>query len=101
MSRFFALILMVLAAFCLSAAPDGNQGEVIYQARCSVCHGKEGVPKSFAKGSPAFNDEAWQKATSVESIERVVAEGRNKMPAFRNKLTQEEIRSVAVHLKTL
>lgn len=101
MSKFLALILVVPAAFCLSAAPQGNGGEGIYQARCLVCHGKDGVPKSFAKGSPAFNDEAWQKSTSVESIEKVIADGRNKMPAFRNKLTQEEIRSVAAYVKTL
>ena len=72
-----------------------------YEARCAVCHGKDGVPKSFAKGSPAFNDEAWKKGASLESIEKVVTDGRKRMPAFGNKLTPEEIKSVSAYLKTL
>lgn len=101
MARSHVLCFLLIFAFCLSAVADGNEGEATYKARCAVCHGNDGVPKSFAKGSPAFTDEAWKKETSLEAIEKVVAEGRNKMPAFRNKLTPEEIKSVAAHLKTL
>ena len=99
------LFFLMLFPFCLSAAEDvtadANEGEATYKARCKVCHGEDGVPKSFAKGSPAFNDQAWKEATSVEAIEKVVAEGRKKMPAFKNKLTPEEIKAVSAYLKTL
>jgi mono/diheme cytochrome c family protein len=95
------LAFLILFASCLSVAADGNEGEVTYKARCAVCHGKDGVPKSFAKGSPAFNDEAWKNENSLEAIEKVVAEGRNRMPAFRNKLTPEEIKAVSAFLKSL
>ena len=101
MTRSLVVFFLVLFALCLSDAADGNEGEVTYKARCAVCHGKDGVPKSSAKGSPAFNDDAWKKETSLEAIEKVVAEGRNRMPAFRNKLTPEEIKSVSAYLKTL
>ena len=37
----------------------------------------------------------------MEAIEKVVAEGRRRMPAFQNKLTPEEIKAVAAYLKTL
>jgi mono/diheme cytochrome c family protein len=59
------------------------------------------VPKPFAKGSPAFNDETWKKAAVAGDIEGVIAEGRKRMPAFRGKLTPEQIRSVAAYLMTL
>lgn len=101
MTRSVVVFLMMLFASGLSAAAEESDGEVTYEARCAVCHGKDGVPKSFAKGSPAFNDQAWKKETSLETIEKVVAEGRKRMPAFRNKLTPEEIKSVAAYLKTL
>lgn len=91
----------MLAAFCLFAAADANDGEAIYKARCKVCHGEDGVPKSFAKGSSAFNDKEWKEATSLEVIEKVVSEGRKRMPAFRNKLTPEQIKAVSAYLKTL
>ena len=99
--KHLLLSFLMLSAFCLSAAADANNGEGIYKARCSVCHGTDGVPKDFAKGSPAFNDPAWKKATSVEAIVKVVAEGRKRMPAFQTKLTPEEIKAVAAYLKTL
>ena len=99
------LFCLILFPFCLSAAVGGaadtHEGETTYNARCKVCHGEDGVPKSFAKDSAAFNDEAWKKATSLEAIEKVVAEGRKRMPAFKNKLTPEEIKAVSAYLKTL
>ena len=101
MPRTFWTLFSILLAFCLSAATDGTEGEVIYKARCKVCHGGDGTPKKFAKDSAVFNDEAWKKATSLEAIQELVAEGRKRMPAFRNKLTPEEIRAVSAYIKTL
>ena len=103
--KHLELFFLMLFPFCLSAATgvtaDANEGEATYKARCKVCHGEDGVPKSFTKGSPAFNDQAWKEATSVEAIEKVVAEGRKRMPAFQNKLTPKEIKAVSAYLKTL
>jgi mono/diheme cytochrome c family protein len=96
---------LMLFPLCLSVAAgmaeDPNPGEATYKSRCKVCHGEDGVPKSFAKDSAAFNDEAWKEATSLEAIEKVVSEGRKRMPAFQNKLTPEEIKAVSAYLKTL
>lgn len=104
-TKLLVLFCLMMVPFCLSAATDvaadANEGEATYKARCKVCHGVDGVPKSFAKGSPAFNDPAWKEAISVDAIEKVVAEGRKRMPAFHNKLTPEEIKAVAAYLKTL
>jgi mono/diheme cytochrome c family protein len=99
--KSLAVLFVLLLSWTLSATAGGNEGEAIYKARCAVCHGKDGVPKGFAKGSPAFNDQEWKKTNSLEAIEKVVAEGRKKMPAFKNKLTPEEIKAVSAYLKTL
>lgn len=98
---FFLMLFPLLLSAEADVAADAKEGEATFKARCNVCHGEDGVPKSFAKGSPAFNDPAWKKATSVEAIEKVVAEGRKRMPAFQNKLTPEEIKAVSAYLKTL
>jgi cytochrome c6 len=95
------VVVVILLISCLCAGADEDKGGVTYAARCAVCHGKDGVPKGFAKGSPAFNDEGWKKGASLEAIEKVVAEGRKRMPAFGNKLTPEEIKAVSAYLKTL
>jgi mono/diheme cytochrome c family protein len=100
-NKSLVVMVVTLLAFSLYAGAEEDEGKVTYEARCAVCHGKDGAPKSFAKGSPAFNDEAWKQGASLESIEEVVTEGRKKMPAFRNKLTPEEIKAVSAYLKTL
>jgi mono/diheme cytochrome c family protein len=80
------------------AAADGR---VLYETKCSQCHGKDGVAKPPGKGSKNFNDPAFQSAWTEESIAKITAEGKDKMPGYRSKLSPEEIRAVAAHVKTL
>lgn len=101
MIRCFLLLSTVLSLLCLSAAAQEIDGSALYKSRCAVCHGKDGVPKDFAKDSAAFNDEAWKKAASLKEIEEVVAKGRKKMPAFQSKLSPEEIKAVSAYLLIL
>ena len=104
-NKHFVLFFLMLFPFCLSAAvdvaADSTEGEATYKARCKVCHGADGVPKSFAEGSPAFNDQAWKEATSLEAIEKVVAEGRKRMPAFQTRLPPKETKTVSAYLRPL
>ncbi len=101
MVRTFLLLFLILPALFLSASAEEDVGEAIYRSRCKVCHGEDGNPKKFAEDSASFNDEAWKKATTPEAIERVIAEGRKRMPAFKNKLTPEEIKAVSAYVKIL
>ena len=61
----------------------------------------DGVAKAMAKGSGNFNDPAWQKANAQESIEKVIAGGRGRMPKYAGKVTPEVIKAIAAHIKTL
>ncbi|HKQ60341.1 MAG TPA: cytochrome c [Candidatus Polarisedimenticolaceae bacterium] len=91
--------VLALATFGVRAAePDGK---ALYDAKCSICHGKDGVAKPMAKGSANLNDPKWQEATSMETIEKTVTEGKNKMPGLKGKLTAEEIKAIATYVKTL
>jgi mono/diheme cytochrome c family protein len=80
------------------AAADGR---VLYETKCAQCHGKDGVAKPPGKGSMNFNDPAFQSARTAESIAKITAEGKNKMPGYRSKLSPEQIHAVAAHVKTL
>ncbi len=93
-----AAVLSLAVAPALAAEPDGK---ALYEAKCAMCHGKDGVAKPLAKGSGNFNDAAWQKANSAEAIEKVTTEGKGKMKGYAGKLTAEEIKAIAAHVKTL
>jgi len=98
-------LIPCLAIFCgLVTRPilaDGPDGKALYEAKCALCHGKDGVAKTMAKGAGNLNDPAWQKANTLESIEKVITEGKNKMPKYEGKLTPDVIKAIAAHVKAL
>ncbi len=103
MKRMFWIAVLVLLA-SLAAAPAAlaeDEGQALYDKKCAMCHGKDGVAKAMAKGSANLNDAEWQKATSVEDIVKVTLEGKGKMPKYDGKLTHEQIKSVAEYVKKL
>ncbi len=95
---FLASILLLGAASVPALAADGK---ALYESKCSMCHGKDGVAKPMAKGSANLNDAAFQGANDSAAIAKVTAEGKNKMPAYKGKLSDEEIQAVAEYVKTL
>ena len=97
------ILLMALAAAATAAAAGGDapSGKALYDQKCAICHGKDGVAKPQAKGSRNFNDPAFQSAMSADAIAKVTAEGKGKMPAYRSQLKPAEIGAIAAHVKTL
>ncbi len=103
--RKSASVLAILAMVTFVAAPalagDAPDGKALYGSKCAMCHGADGVAKAMAKGSASFNAPEFQKAASLETIEKVIVEGKGKMPKFSEKLKPEEVKAVATFVKTL
>ena len=99
------LVVVVLAALVsmqLAAAQEAaGDGAKLYSQKCAMCHGQDGVAKSMAKGSANLNDPAWQKATSVDDIVKVITAGKDKMPKFEGKMTPDDIKLVATYVKQM
>ena len=73
-----------------ATAAASGPGATIFSTRCASCHGAAGEggigPRLAGTVTDTFPDEADQIA--------VVANGRAGMPAFRDRLTTEEITAV-------
>jgi len=98
------LLLAALAVVALASAPAAQaavDGKALYDAKCAMCHGKDGVAKPMAKGSANLNDAKWQAATKVEAIEAAITDGKGKMKGYKDKMSAEEIKAVAAYVKTL
>ncbi len=95
------LMLVGLVAVIAVPAMAADEGKALYDSKCAMCHGKDGVAKPMAKGAGNFNDPKWQAANPAEAIEKVVTSGKGKMPKYGDKLKPEEIKAVAAHVKTL
>ena len=101
------MLLAVVAVFVLVSAPAelaAADGKALYDARCAMCHGKDGVAKPMAKGSANLNDPKWQEATKVEAIETMITDGKGKMKGNKDnkdKMSGDEIKAVATYVKTI
>ena len=99
MRRTLAL-LALLALVLVPALADGD-GKALYDKKCALCHGKDGVAKKMATGSANLNDPEWQQAATLESIQKNIVEGKGKMPDFQEKLSADEIHLISEYVKTL
>ncbi len=96
---FIAFIGFVIIAAVPVFAEDPD-GKALYESKCAMCHGKDGLPKSFVKGAASFVDPGWQKAHSEHDIVAVLGTGKNKMPNFTGRLNPQEMKAVAAYVKS-
>ena len=65
------LVLGAMPALAGSAA----DGAAVFKAKCAMCHGADG--------------------------KKVTADGKGKMPAYKSKLSADEITAVVAHIRSL
>lgn len=95
------LVAVLALAGATVVVAEGADGKALYDSKCAMCHGKDGVAKPMAKGSQNLNDAKYQEATTAEAIATVVAKGKGKMKGYEDKLKADEITAIAAHVKTL
>jgi cytochrome c6 len=105
MKRSIALAAVTTLALAVALpaalAEEGAAGQELFEKKCAMCHGKDGVAKSMAKGSANLNDAEWQKGTSAEAIAALTTEGKGKMPSYKDKLSADEIKAISEYILTL
>lgn len=94
-------IAVVLAGVVLSAVfvPPviGQDGKKLYGDRCALCHGSGGDGKGVIMQIAPFDAEFW-KANDDAAIEKVIVEGKGRMPAI--PFSPEEAKAVAEYMKS-
>lgn len=79
-------------------APAIAEGQQLYmQMNCVGCHFHGGGGMG-----PALMDDEWRYGGRIDQIAATIAEGRpNGMPAWRGKLTEDQIWKLAAYVRTL
>ena len=102
-------MLAGLAAACNNAPlPDGARadrdeaaGRRIYERKCASCHNTNGDGKTIVAGHFEYAnllDGRWRADGTEAAIEKQVRQGRDPMPKFEGKLTDEEIRQTVAYV---
>ena len=89
-----------LASVTLHAQSSGAD---TYKAKCQMCHGADGLgatPAGKSMKAIPFND---PQVTSKSDADLIAAttDGKGKMPAYKGKLSDAEIKGVIAYIHTL
>jgi ubiquinol-cytochrome c reductase cytochrome b subunit len=75
----------------------------LFSQNCVACHGDDGTGGTVRAGMPSIPDFAslpWQASHSDTAIEHLIQKGKPPlMPAFGEKLSQEQIRGLTVFIR--
>ena len=112
---FVSLAVVILtAAVASGVTPAGAQkkgggsqverGRAVYEAKCARCHGDDGEGRTRMAEvvePPDISDAAWQRQRSNARMIASVTNGLGQMPAFKKKLTRQEIAAAVAYVRTL
>src|SRR5699024_4011147 len=76
-----------------TATGDVDNGKQVYKDNCLACHGSDGVG-----GHNGPNLRESQMTGDLDAVIKQVTEGSGNMPAFGDKLSEEEILDVATYV---
>jgi mono/diheme cytochrome c family protein len=97
-------VLMGILASSSALAGGGPTGDkATYEAKCAVCHGKDGSGTTPQGKKLNLRDlrSAEVQNQSDDQLFTITAKGKEKMPAYEKKLTAEQMRAVVAYIREL
>lgn len=92
-ASFAVVVILSVLGFALLPASAQETGESLFKAKCAMCHGPDGSGKTVMGQKlkiPDLHSAEAQKKTDAE-LTQIIAKGKDKMPAYEGKLTNEQI----------
>ena len=92
---FVTIMFMAVVLTGCGESSEGKYGEDLYGTTCAHCHGSDlagGVGPPLGAGSNAAS-------LSDEQIAGVISVGPGAMPAFANRLAEEQVDSLVDYLR--
>ena len=104
MRKIIRMSSALAAIILLSGAVGFSQtsGEATYKTKCQSCHGAEGMPNpgiAKAMGVKPASDPSVKSLSEAQMISDT-ANGKGKMPAFKSKLSDAEIKASVDYFRT-
>ena len=100
MKKFAPIALVAVFGLAVPALAE-EDGKKLYDSKCAMCHGTDGVAKKMGAGSKNFSDPAWKKTATVEGIVKDTADGKGKMKGMADKLSPDQMTAIANYVLTM
>lgn len=91
------LIFIVIIAFTPKVAAETNDAAQVFSANCAGCHINGG---NIVRRGKNLKQKALKKyhMDSVQAIADLVENGKNAMPAYKDRLTNQQILDVSAYV---
>jgi cytochrome c6 len=99
---FVALTLFVASIARANTAPDSADVSATFSTKCVMCHGPDGAGSQVGKSLnvPDLRSPAVQKLPDARLVQ-IISDGKGGMPPFKSSLSEDQIHSLAAHVRTL
>lgn len=99
------MAVLVVAGMMMAPAKHAAAQEAgdLYKTKCQACHGADGKGDTAAGkklGAKDFHSPEVSKMTDAQLI-GVTKTGKEKMPAYDKKLTDDQIKQLITYIRTL
>jgi cytochrome c6 len=98
-----ALLFIVAILFFSAPSARAQSGAALFKAKCAPCHGADGKGDTSMGKTLKVRDltsEDVQKQTDAE-LTAITENGKGKMPAYKGKVTDEQIKQLVAFVRTL
>ena len=79
------------------------KGQDTFKAKCAMCHGADGsgaTPMGKSMGMKDLGSADIQRMSDAD-LTAAITNGKGKMPAYKGKLTDAQIRDMVSYIRTL
>ncbi len=103
MRKGLVLVLGMLLILASVPALIAAEAPAVFKAKCAACHGADATGQTTVGKTMKIRDfhSAEVQKQSDEELTKIIEGGKGKMPAFKGKLTNEEVVSVVKFIRSL
>jgi cytochrome c6 len=97
---FITMLALLVAAASFAAAPGAAD---TYKSKCASCHGPDGKGQTSVGKAMKVRDltSADVQKQSDAELQKVIEDGKGKMPAYKAKLSVADISSLVAFIRGL
>jgi len=98
----FILTIGLAALFTAPLLGADAKTQDLYKSTCQGCHGTNGKASAIGRklGAKDFSDPGVVKI-SKSGLARIISEGKGKMPSYKGKLTEDQIKDLVNYIKEM
>ena len=96
--KIFVFVTVVISSASIGFAADAS---AIWSQQCASCHGKDGSGNTMMGKKLGVKDYTKNQGFSDAEAANVIKNGKGKMKAFKDKLSDADVKALVAYVRSL